>query len=388
MSPGRRVVVVGADAAGMSAAHQALRTAARRGEALAVTALEAGGHTSYSACGIPYWMAGDVGSGDDLVARTAEEHRKAGIDLRLHTEVVAADLAARTVTTAAGEVLEYDELVVATGAPAVVPDWALRPDGTTYDGVGVVKTLDDGAAWVRSFARVGPGAHVVVVGAGYVGVEVAEAALDQGFGVTVLTRTRGMGMLEDEMSERVNAGLVDAGVELVLGAEVTGLELDGDRVTGVRWEGGSREADLVVVAIGVRPATDFLVGQRPGDDRRRRAAARPARSGGRPRVGGGRLLRGAPPDRRPVGLPAPRHPRRQARPGARRQPGRGRPVVRRHGRHARSPASPRVGSTSRSRARACPAPTRRPPGSTRWRWSPTARPPPATCPRPSRSPSG
>ena len=57
------------------------------------------------------------------------------------------------------------------------------------------------------------------------------------------------------MSERVNAGLVEAGVELVLGAEVTGLDLDGDRVTGVHWDGGSREADLVVVAIGVRPAT-------------------------------------------------------------------------------------------------------------------------------------
>ena len=79
---------------------------------------------------------------------------------------------------------------------------------------------------------------MVVVGAGYVGVEVAEAALHHGFGVTVLTRTRGMSMLEDEMSERVNAGLVDAGVELVLGAEVTGLDLDGDRVTGVHWEGG------------------------------------------------------------------------------------------------------------------------------------------------------
>ncbi|MCP3423393.1 FAD-dependent oxidoreductase [Nocardioides pinisoli] len=260
MTSPRRVVVVGADAAGMSAAHQALRTAARRGEALAITALESSDHTSYSACGIPYWMAGDVGSGDDLVARTADQHRDAGIDLRLGTTVVAADLAGRTVTTSAGEVLGYDDLVVATGAPAVVPDWALRADGTSYDGVGVVKTLDDGAAWVRSFTRVGPGAHVVVVGAGYIGVEVAEAALEQGFGVTVLTRTRGMGMLEDEMSDLVNTGLVDAGVELVLGAEVTGLELDGDRVTGVHWEGGSREADLVVVAVGVRPATDFLAG--------------------------------------------------------------------------------------------------------------------------------
>ena len=252
--------MVGADAAGMSAAHQALRTAKRTGRELALTVLDRGSHTSYSACGIPYWMAGDVDAGHDLVARTADEHRAAGIDLRMGTEVVAADLAARTVTTAAGEVVGYDELVVATGAPAVVPDWALRADGTTYDGVGAVKTLDDGAAWLERFADADDDAHVVVVGAGYVGVEVAETALRRGFGVTVLTRTRGMSMLEDEMSDLVNAGLRDAGVELVLGAEVTGLDTEDGRVTGVHWDGGSREADLVVVAIGVRPATAFLRG--------------------------------------------------------------------------------------------------------------------------------
>ena len=165
-----RVVVVGADAAGMSAAHQALRTARRTGRELAITVLDKGTHTSYSACGIPYWMAGDVASGDDLVARTAEQHREAGIDLRMGVEVVSTDLQARTVTTDAGEVVEFDELVVATGAPAVVPDWALRPDGTTYDGVGTVKTLDDGAAWADRLAAAGDGAHVVIVGAGYIGV--------------------------------------------------------------------------------------------------------------------------------------------------------------------------------------------------------------------------
>lgn len=255
-----RVVIVGADAAGMSAAHQALRTAERTGRELAVTVLDRGTHTSYSACGIPYWMAGDLDSGDDLVARTAEEHREAGIDLRMGTEVVAADLAARTVTTDSGEVVAYDELVVATGSPAVVPDWALRPDGTTYDGVGAVKTLDDGAAWIDRFAAAGDGAHVVIVGAGYIGVEAAEAALRHGFGVTVLTRGRGMSMLEDELSDRVNLAMCEAGAEVVLGVEVTGLDTDGDRVTGVRWDGGSREADLVVLAIGVRPATAFLEG--------------------------------------------------------------------------------------------------------------------------------
>jgi NADPH-dependent 2,4-dienoyl-CoA reductase/sulfur reductase-like enzyme len=258
MTEATRVVVVGADAAGMSAAHQALRTARRTGRDLAITVLDRGTHTSYSACGVPYWMAGEVDSGDELVARTADAHREAGIDLRMGTEVVAADLRARTVTTASGEVVDYDELVVATGSPAVVPDWALRPDGTAYAGVGAVKTLDDGAAWLDRFAAADDGARAVVVGGGYIGVEVAEALLRRGFRVTLLTRGRGMSMLEDEMSERVNAGLVEAGVELVLGAEVTGLDLDGGRVTGVHWDGGSREADLVAVAIGVRPATAFL----------------------------------------------------------------------------------------------------------------------------------
>ena len=244
----------------MSAAHQALRTARRTGRELAVTVLDKGVHTSYSACGIPYWMAGDVAAGDDLVTRTADQHREAGIDLRLGTEVVAADLEARTVTTGSGEEIAFDELVVATGAPASMPDWALRADQTTYAGVGAVKTLDDGAAWIDRFAAADDDARVVVVGAGYVGVEVAEAALRRGFGVTLLTRGRGMSMLEDEMSERINAALVEAGAELVLGAEVTGLDLDGDRVTGVHWDGGSSRADLVVVATGVRPATAFLTG--------------------------------------------------------------------------------------------------------------------------------
>ena len=163
----RRVVVVGADAAGMSAAHQALRTAARTGDGAGRSPRSTGGtHTSYSACGIPYWMAGDVASGDDLVARTAEEHRAGRHRPAARTPRWSRPTsAARTVTTAAGDVLEYDELVVATGAPAVVPDWALRADGTAYDGVGVVKTLDDGAAWVRAVRRASDaGAHVVVVG--------------------------------------------------------------------------------------------------------------------------------------------------------------------------------------------------------------------------------
>src|SRR5258708_22569247 len=77
-----RIVVVGADAAGMSAAHQALRGGRARGRDLDVVVLESTQHTSYSACGIPYWIAGDVDDSPRLVARSADQHRQIGVDLR------------------------------------------------------------------------------------------------------------------------------------------------------------------------------------------------------------------------------------------------------------------------------------------------------------------
>jgi len=256
-----RIVVVGADAAGMSAAHHALRIAETTGRKLAFTVLDKGRHTSYSACGIPYWMGGEVGSGADLITRTAEQHRAAGIDLRLGVEVTGLDLAGRTVATAGGDEVEFDQLVIASGARPIVPAWALHPDGTPYEKVGAVHTLDDGAAWLDRFAAAGPGAYVVIVGGGYVGIEVAEAALRRGFGVTVLTRSRMMSSLEPELSDRIAQSMTGAGIEVVLDAEVTGFDHAEDgSVVGVHWGGGSRPCDLVVLALGVMPATEFLAG--------------------------------------------------------------------------------------------------------------------------------
>src|SRR5687768_16481777 len=114
-----RLVVIGADAAGMSAASQARRL--KRPEELDIVAFERGHFTSYSACGIPYWVGGDVTERDELIARTPEEHRARGIDLRLRTEVTAIDLGrqgvhARDVDSGAESWTSYDKLVIATGA--------------------------------------------------------------------------------------------------------------------------------------------------------------------------------------------------------------------------------------------------------------------------------
>lgn len=119
MHQGReRLVVVGGDAAGMSAASQARRL--KGPEELEIVAFERGHFTSFSACGIPYWVGGAVPERDDLIARTPEEHRARDIDLRLRTEVTELDVAgrrvrARDVESGAESWTSYDKLVIATG---------------------------------------------------------------------------------------------------------------------------------------------------------------------------------------------------------------------------------------------------------------------------------
>lgn len=258
-----RVVVVGGDAAGMSAASQALRAAASVGRELSVTVFEATTHTSYSACGLPYLIGGQVAAGPDgLVARTAQEHRAAGIDLQMQTRVTGVDLAARTLTAVGpdGErVVAYDELVWATGALPTNP-WGDLP------GIAPVKTLDDAAWWLTRMesveASAGPGT-LAIAGGSYIGVEMAEAALDRGWKVRLLTRSRVLSDLDPALSALVAERMQSAGVQVVLDAQVTGVRHEGDRLVAVEHSGGECAADLLVVALGVRPATQLIVDQLP-----------------------------------------------------------------------------------------------------------------------------
>ncbi|TMM01558.1 MAG: flavoprotein oxidoreductase, partial [Actinobacteria bacterium] len=129
---GDRLAIVGGDAAGMSAATNALR----RDPGLDVIAFERGEFTSYSACGIPYFVGGLVDAVDDLVARSPESHRANGIEVRTNTEVVGIDLDRRELALAGGGVEPFDRLVVATGARAVPP----RVPGA--DATEPARTLD------------------------------------------------------------------------------------------------------------------------------------------------------------------------------------------------------------------------------------------------------
>ncbi len=250
-----RLVVIGGDAAGMSAASQARRM--RGPDELEIVAFERGHFTSYSACGIPYWVGGDVEDRDRLIARTPEEHRARDIDVRLRTEVTEIDVdrgrvRARDLESGAESWTSYDKLVIATGARPVRPDLP----GIDASGVHGVQTLDDGQALLDTLARTG-GRRAVVVGAGYIGVEMAEALIKRGYEVTVVNRGREpMATLDPDMGRLVHEAMTGLGITMVDDAEVTALPTGADgRVRAVATADAEYPADVVVLGIGVRPET-------------------------------------------------------------------------------------------------------------------------------------
>ncbi len=248
-----RVLVIGGDAAGMTAASAVNRLV----DDVEIVVLERGHHTSYSACGVPDWVAGDVDGPDALVARSPEEHRAKGIDVRLGAEAVAVDPATRTVRYRSldGEhELGYDRLVVATGARSVLPDLP----GIDAAGVQTVKDLVDGQ---QVLDRIAEGARrVAVVGSGYIGIEMAEAALARGLEVTVVEREASpLPIVEDEIGDLITVAMRERGAHLVVGAEVTGFGVHDDgTVASVRTDDGEQPADLVIAAFGVTARSDLL----------------------------------------------------------------------------------------------------------------------------------
>lgn len=256
---GERVVVIGGDAGGMTAASQALRTAKEHDRRLDIVVLERGHWTSYSACGIPYWAAGLVDGPDELVARTPEEHRKRGIDVRMRAEAVRIDVGQRAVEFVDVEsdergTVEFDQLVIATGAEPIRPD----VPGTDSAGVHGVQTLDDGAALIDRLEENDP-KRAVIVGGGYIGIEMAEAMTLRGLDVTVIDKAaEPMSTLDPDLGRQVHEAMEEMGIVVETDTPVEGFETGDDgSVRAVTAGGRAYPADIVVLGIGVQPATSL-----------------------------------------------------------------------------------------------------------------------------------
>lgn len=247
----KSVIIVGASAAGLTTAEM-LR---RRGFGGRLVLLGDERHLPYDRPPLSKQVLGGDWAVERTRLRSPEQLLALDIDLRVGDAAVGLDVADRVITTAAGERIRGDAVVIATGSRA-----RTLPGQEGLVGVHVLRSLDDA---IRLRADLRPGARVAVVGDGVLGAETAATTRKLGHDVTLLgpqpvLMGAQLGLTVGELLTDLHA---EHGVRLRLGSAVSGLVAAGDRVTGVRLADGEQiPADVVVVALGGLPATDWLDG--------------------------------------------------------------------------------------------------------------------------------
>ncbi|WP_042470226.1 FAD-dependent oxidoreductase [Bacillus ndiopicus] len=244
-----KYVIIGGDAAGMSAAMEILRNV----DEAEITTLERGEIYSYGQCGLPYVIDGRISSPDNLIARSALEFRKRGIDARIQHEVQEIDFDAQIVKGVYQEepfAVPYDKLLIATGASPTMPNW----EGKYLANIHTVKTIPQMNTLLESLKDT---RHVTVLGAGYIALEVVEAMRACNLQVRLIHRGgQLMSLIDEQLAEHVLAEAKKNGVEVLLNEHITGFT-GNEAVEAVVTEQGSYPTDLVIVATGVRPNTAF-----------------------------------------------------------------------------------------------------------------------------------
>lgn len=247
-----KILVVGGDAAGMSAASQIRR----KQPSWTVEVYEAGPRTSYALCGMPYYLGGLIKQVDELVGITPEEFlRDRGIKAHINHPVTAIHPARKSITVknmADGQSREegYDRLVIATGAEAVVPA-GLEPG---LENLFYLRNLDDAANIRRAMGRA---KTAVVVGAGYIGLEVAENLVEAGLKVTLIGR-KPAPIFEPEFQNMAILAMARPGLTFLGDTDVVGAkQAPGGQLTVTVDHGQEVTADLVVVGAGVRPRSEL-----------------------------------------------------------------------------------------------------------------------------------
>ena len=255
-----KIVVIGGVAAGTKAAAKIKR----QDRSAEVEIYTKGADISYAGCGLPYYVGGEIESRDELIVNTpAKFSALTGVNVFTGQEAVKVDHSAKTVTIrsladGSSRDVAYDKLIIATGAAPVIPDI----EGKDLKGVFTVRTPDDAIA-IRSYVSENSCKRAVVVGAGFIGMEMAENLMSQNVSVTVLDMCGQIlpNILDPEMAGYAAKRLRQKGMKILTGASLTAIKgaINGDsRAETVVCSAGELQADIVIMCIGVRPATDFL----------------------------------------------------------------------------------------------------------------------------------
>lgn len=252
------LVIIGGDAAGMTAASKVRREQPER----EIIVLEKSGYTSYSACGIPYFISGIVDTYQQLIVRTPETFRtEYNIDVRIMHKAIEVDPENKRV-----KVIDlvnqkkfwqpYGQLLIASGGKAFCP----AVEGAGSEGIFGIQTLRSGIR-LESYIEEKKPKTAVIIGGGYIGLEMAEALLIRGLKVTLINRSEQvMNTLDPDMGAMVSEAIRNLGVTLHLKEEFVGFKTEDGKVKAVVTDKRTIETDIVVLGMGTAPNTDFLKG--------------------------------------------------------------------------------------------------------------------------------
>lgn len=250
-----KVIIIGGIAAGMSAAAKFKRLSPNDD----VVVYEKGDIVSFGACGLPYYVGGFFDDSNEMIARTPEAFREAGVEIHTKHEVTNVDFSNKKVTVKnlnTNEVLEesYDKLMIASGARAIIPPIK----NIDLENVVTLKSMDDGNK-LRELMSKEENKKIAIIGAGFIGLEAAEAAKHRGKEVTVIQLQDRVlqEVFDKDITDLLEEELRENGVNLLLSETVTELIGDG-KVSKVKTNKREIEADIVILATGVKPNTDFL----------------------------------------------------------------------------------------------------------------------------------
>lgn len=252
-----KVLVVGGVAAGTKAAAKVKR----RNRDASVRILTKGTDISYAGCGLPYYVGGEIETRGDLIVNTPEKFSAlTGAEVSVGCEVTAVDPVAKQVTyrMLSGETgtESYDKLILASGAVPFVPD----VPGVSLSGVFTVRTPDD-AVSIRDYIDANHCRSAVVCGAGFIGLEMAENLYSKGLSVTVIDAAPSIlpNAFDPEMADYIKRQIQKKNIRVLTGTGLRAVS-GSEKAEAVETDAGRFSADLVILAVGVRPATAFLEG--------------------------------------------------------------------------------------------------------------------------------
>ncbi|CUT05288.1 CoA-disulfide reductase [Candidatus Kryptobacter tengchongensis] len=251
-----RLVVIGGVAAGMSAASRARRLKPD----MEIVVFEKSGFVSYGSCGLPYFVSDIIKSPENLVVYDAKFFKeKRNIDVFVHHEVLKIFPAKRSILVKNLEngrefEVNYDKLVIATGARAVKPNIK----GIELKGIYTIRFLEDGIA-IKNFIRGNSPKKALIIGAGYIGMEMAESLVSLGLDVTIVEQMPNiLGNMDDEINEIVEQELARNGVKLLKSVSVNEFSgEDGYVKRAVLSNGQVIDVDLVIVGAGIKPNSEI-----------------------------------------------------------------------------------------------------------------------------------